>query len=485
MAEICVVYLSEDGPIVERLVALLRKHWDVWWARDITHGDWEDAVRSEIPKASAIVPVLSQHATGGRMTILKDEMRFAKEKKKPILPFLIGPAKMPFGFGDLNHTKAYDWIGEEEHQGYQQLKSKIASTIGSIGRGPDTLKRLQELTVRKKTLRLPAFAFALSSHETQVTPKEGTTLLRLLGPDATLISAYDAWKYFRRRDRSFHLNIKSLLKSDSVLFLDSGNYEAYRRDDHYSAKKNPNGWNKNRFIKMAARLSPDLAFSFDTMNPKGEPDRIAGRIVANFRNDDRALQKRDFPLCPIIHLPSSEYMGTLAECAARIVSFVATELDPFMLAIPERELGDGLVERTRTVRHMRKALNALGKYYPLHLLGTGNPISMIALAAAGADAFDGLEWCRTVANYSSGHLFHFQQFECFSQVYLNRVRDHKIRIIIEDPEATYAMRTLSYNVDFFEDWTRTMQNMIHSGQVETLLRSVPNIGPTLFKEISI
>ena len=29
-----------------------------------------------------------------------------------------------------------------------------------------------------------------------------------------------------------------------------------------------------------------------------------------------------------------------------------------------------------------------------------------------------------------------------------------------------------------------MQNMIHSGQVETLLNSVPNIGPTIFKEVA-
>jgi len=227
-----------------------------------------------------------------------------------------------------------------------------------------------------------------------------------------------------------------------------------------------------------------LAFSFDTINPRGEPDRIAARIAANVRADDRALRGRDFSLCPIIHLPSKPE-ETLASCAARIVSGVAGELDPLMLAIPERELGDGLREKARTVRDIRKALNALGKYYPLHLLGTGNPISMIALAAAGADSFDGLEWCRTVADYPTGFLFHFQQLECFSQTSLHRVQDQKIRLLIESPDATYTMRALSYNVDFFKDWTRTMQNMIHSGQVETLLKMVPSIGPALFKDLSI
>jgi queuine/archaeosine tRNA-ribosyltransferase len=142
------------------------------------------------------------------------------------------------------------------------------------------------------------------------------------------------------------------------------------------------------------------------------------------------------------------------------------------------------LERAKTVRDIRKALNALGKYYPLHLLGTGNPLSMIALATAGADSFDGLEWCRTVADYEKGFLFHFQQFDFFSQTLLHQIQDSRIRHLIENQEATYSAKTLGFNVDFFKDWMRTMQNMIHSGQTETLLRMVPNIGPQIFKELS-
>src|SRR3954462_3742016 len=109
MAEICVIYLSEDEAIVKRLVVLLRKHWSVWWARDIAHGDWEEAIRAEIPKSLAIVPVLSGHVKDGRKRILKDEMELAETGKKPIFPFLIGPAQVPLGFGGLHHTKAHDW----------------------------------------------------------------------------------------------------------------------------------------------------------------------------------------------------------------------------------------------------------------------------------------------------------------------------------------------------------------------------------------
>jgi queuine/archaeosine tRNA-ribosyltransferase len=478
VADICIVYLSEDEAIVARLVRLLKKRWDVWWAQDIAHGDWEEAVRSEIPKALALVPILSKHANSKRMAILKDEMRFAQQQNKPIFPFLIGPADIPFGFGDLNHTKAHGWNGAEWHPGYKQLQTKLTAIIGSGHKDAGKLARMREVTFREKTLRLPTFAFSLSSHETQVTPREGATLLGQLGPDAVMISAYDVY-----RDRSLHSAIKLLHDTESVLLLDSGNYEAYRKDNRYSPKGKPFGWRKQHFWYTAAEVSPDLAFCFDTITHKGRSDQIAKRIITDFHADDRALQKRSFPLCPIIHCPS-ESNEQISTFAARIVSKVAAELDPIMLAIPERELGDGIRERVSTVRDIRNALNALGKYYPLHILGTGNPLSIVALAAAGADVFDGLEWCRTVAEYTTGRLFHFQHFDCFNEACLNQVQDQRIRLIIQNPNTSYAMKTLSYNVDFFKDTTRTMQNMIHSGQAETLLRNVPNIGSTLFKDIN-
>lgn len=482
MSEICVICLSEDESIVSALVSLLRKHWDVWWAHDIAHGDWEVAVRKRIPKSSAVVSVLSEHAGPDRIAIIRDEMHLAKKYQKPIFPFLIGKAEVPLGFGGLSSTRAHGWTGEEAHVGYQQLKGKLAKTIGKGRQASFGGERAQELQIGGKTLKLPAFAFSLSSHETQVTPKEGASLLGFLEPDATLISAYDAWKYYSS-DRGFNSSVKQIRESKDVLFLDSGNYEAYRKNDRYLPKNNPTGWHKGYFREAALSLSPDLAFSFDTINPKGKPDKIVSQVVANFESDDRALRRRDFTLCPIIHLPK-EFMGTRARCAARIISEVARALDPLMLAMPERELGDGLLERAKTVRDIRKALNGLSRYYPLHLLGTGNPLSMIALAAAGADSFDGLEWCRTVADPETGFLFHFQQFDCFSPTRLHQIQDLRIRSLLENPMAPYSARVLGSNIEFFKDWTRTMQGMIHAGQTEVLLKMVPKIGSQIFKELS-
>lgn len=479
--EICVLYVSEDEQVVERLVALLSKRWRTWWAREIAHGDWETIVREAILRSTAVVPVFSAHATGDRTRIIKDEMRFAQQNDKPILPFFIGTTNAPLGFGGLDRTSAHGWIGEEGHAGYRELTAKLAATIGNGRRDDGSLVRPPTLSIRGKTLALPAFVFSLSSHETQVTPKEGLELLKFLEPEATLFSAYDAWKYYNR-DTGFRTSIKEFSESQSVLFLDSGNYEAYRRDDHYTRKNNPTGWRKQDYWKVATRHSIDLALAFDSIAPRGDADRIIDRVCKEFRADERQLRERDFSICPIVHLPEKAN-DEAASWASRIVAGVAAALDPLLIAIPERELGDGLLARVTTVRAIRKSLDQLDRYYPLHLLGTGNPLSMGALAAAGADLFDGLEWCRTVADYDRGYLFHFQQFDCFKEARLHRIHDERIRSIVTDSEASYPEKALSYNVDFFKDATRTMQTLIHTDQLGILLNMVPNIGPDLLKAI--
>lgn len=478
MADICVIYASEDEPIVQKLILLLRNNWDVWWARDISNGNWEDKILSEISKASAVIPVFSHHIQN--KDIFKDELRYSQKKERLIFPFFINEVEPPLGFGSLNRTDAFGWDGDENHKGFIVLKQKISSVLKETRFSNKKLKRLSTLKLRNKTLNLPCFVFSLSSHETQVHPKDGVKLLQLLEPVAGLISAYDVWKC-NDSNPEFLNSIYKLKQSSCALFLDSGNYEAYRKKDLYSSE-NIYGWKSDYFRQVASEISPDIAFAFDETDPKGDIDEIAARVINNYRDDIKAIYPLDFPLCPIIHLPEKR-KEEVAEYASNLATKITSVLDPIMVAIPERELGNGLVERFKTVCVIRNALNSLGKYYPIHLLGTGNPISMVAFAAAGADSFDGLEWCRTVADYDNGNLFHFQHFDCFNERYISRLRSQELRKIIEDENVSYTARVLSYNFDFFNSWIRTMQSMIYSDQVEYLLKNVPNIGDKLYEEL--
>jgi len=104
------------------------------------------------------------------------------------------------------------------------------------------------------------------------------------------------------------------------------------------------------------------------------------------------------------------------------LNFASRKVSPF-IAVPERELGEGICKKADTVIKIREKLNTIGRYQPIHILGTGNPLSILILAAAGADLFDGLEWCRTVADRDTGFLFHHQQFEFFLKHNQEKWRD--------------------------------------------------------------
>src|SRR5262245_217862 len=121
MADIAVVYLSEDEETVEKLIEILRTRWSTWWAKEIAAGDWEEIVRSEIDSAAAVVPVLSKHTMGRNAASLKDEIAYAQSKDKTIFPFLIGDTSIAFGLGRLSHTKAPNWKGDPSARGCLEL----------------------------------------------------------------------------------------------------------------------------------------------------------------------------------------------------------------------------------------------------------------------------------------------------------------------------------------------------------------------------
>ncbi len=405
------------------------------------------------------------------MSILNDEMRLAQRLEKPILPFLLSATEMPFGFGSLVRTEAFSWDGSETHGGVQELVSRLASVLGPLG-PLAPLVRPRELNLGSASLPLPNFAFSLSSFETRIRPEDGIKLFNNLRPGAVLVSAYDVHQLTSVASRrGFVRDIREFAGSGPVVILDSGNYEASHRSDRFS-KRNQSGWRPELFHEVALDVLPDVAFHFDRVDPVGTAAQVGAQIIREFVRDWRTLGDTGIVLCPIIHLPkaSSTPPGTLA---SEIAYEVAKEVRPTIIAVPERELGDGLQQRALAIKEMRIALNRTGEYVPLHVLGTGNPWSMAAFGAAGADLFDGLEWCRTVADYQNGALHHFHHLDLVIDESVGRMQDPNAKALLLHSGMPYAIRTLAHNVDFFEDWMRTMRNLLHAGQDEFALRAVP------------
>ncbi len=300
--DICIIYGSGDETIVKKLVSLLRKHWDVWWAGDIKHGDWEHAIKEKISVSKAIIPVISPNSVS--KDIFKDELNYAKKISGIIFPFVIEQADLPFGFGGLNRTDALGWSGQINHSGYQNLLEKLKDVLEYTNKSDASLGRKSEITFGAKTLQLPSFAFSLSSYETQISPKDGLEILNYLCPSVGLLSAYDVWE--KRKDKSFMKSLRTLRESECVVYLDSGNYEASRKNDSMSPTSNPNGWSNKKFQEVVKMTNPDLVFSFDNPNPnpKYSVEKLASVIIKRYHQECKYFANSNSKICPIIHSPS-------------------------------------------------------------------------------------------------------------------------------------------------------------------------------------
>lgn len=470
-----VIFASEDVELARATVSALKgPSLNVWWSEDINQGKWPDHVRTQIQNCDAVVPIVTRHTS--IKPIFSDEWRYAESCNRPIFPLAIDPVGTPLGMGGWVRIDAAGWNGEADHPALIQLKEKLAKHFREVN---GSVVRHNSIPIGGKSLQLPAFVYSLSSFETQLDPVNGLELLTALEPGACLVSAYDVSTYLHGRTASFRRSIDALHKSRTVVFLDSGNYEATRRGDHRS-RNNADGWRRELFWEVANSVPADIVFAYDDPEPKGTIDKVIDRILDSYLRDWRKTGLDTDTLCPIVHLPIE--VNDVTKSAPKIVAAVAKESRPSLIAIPERELGDGLLTRMRAVKAIRHALNDLGYYQPLHILGTGNPITIAALSICGADTFDGLEWCRTAANFETNNLCHFQQFDLLKASFGGRIKNEAARSITELEDAPFTLRACSYNYDYFSYWIEYVQHWIHSPNPEGLFQSIPYLGAQMTKE---
>ena len=304
------------------------------------------------------------------------------------------------------------------------------------------MNRDMELYIAGTALQLPCFFPSVSSVRTNLNPVDYVELLDLSGHPHFLVSAYDL---FHCPDDEYQRMDTALSQSKargSAILMDSGNYESFWKDDKT--------WLQDTFHKIAENWDYHLCFCYDNQDPPSDSKSSAEDVVT------RVLQDQDHALgtvIPIIHGSAS----SLPEAA----QMVAERLHPILLAVPERKLGEGIIERTQTVRKIREALNSLGIYYPLHLLGTGNPLSIITYAFAGADSFDGLEWCQTTVDHETGRLLHFQQWDLIR--YQTKWG--------EPSPLPYIQSVLMHNLDFYQNFMVRLREAIRSEDTESFLRN--------------
>jgi len=314
-----------------------------------------------------------------------------------------------------------------------------------------TARRLLELNIGGRTLPLPVYFPSVSSVKTALQPQDYFQVLAsLVGLNGQfLVSAFDLAGLSQPADAS--KSLQASRDAGAVTLMDSGNYESFWKDAQQK-------WLQPAFHRMLDAFPCDLAFGFDEQQPPADPAEHVALLVALWREDQAAAGA--CRVMPIIHAAPNSLPGL---CTA-----VAAQTGVSMLAVPERRLGDGVIDRARAVLVIRKELDKLDRYVGLHLLGTGNPISIALYSAMGADSFDGLEWCQTVVDHETALLYHLSQADFFVG-----------QTAWSEAGLSFHARTLAHNLEFYASWMQRLRVAIAKGTAVEFCRL--NFPPRVFR----
>lgn len=302
--------------------------------------------------------------------------------------------------------------------------------------------RPPELIVGGKALSLPVYFPSISTVKTALQPQDYMQVLAsLMGVNNQfLVSAFDLAELAQPEDAEKLL--QSFCVAGGVTLMDSGNYESFWKNARDT-------WKQDSFHKMLTKFPCDLAFGFDEQQPPDDVDEHLALLVSRWREDQAAAGSCQ--IVPIIHANAKDLP---ALCNA-----FAEQTGVSMLAVAERRLGDGVIDRARSVQAIRNELNKLDRYVVVHLLGTGNPISIALYSAMGADSFDGLEWCQTVVDHDTGLLYHLSQADFFAK-----------QTAWSEGGFSFSARTLAHNLEFYVSWMKRLQIAISNGTIVDFCR---------------
>lgn len=460
MADVCIIYSSTDRDKAKQLFEILSESWDVWWDDTVT-GKFNIEIEKELQKAKCVVPIWSLAARCSDNVI--NELEISKENDITLVPAKIEDCKAPYGYTVWSKVDMRSWNGEADHQGLKQLQRKLATIVSP--RSPP--KRTAEIANRR--IKLPSLFHSTSSYETRLEPLEAVKVLSVFGIGAVdstklrrdptiLVSAYDlVEQHYPSSQKLKELKqlrnaLARFRKKGGFVMVDSGNYEATRLENKT--------WSRDNLKQALTQTPHDWALSFDYPPPSTKPssrDRKPYTSVSAILRGIRQDQKlTNAPIIPIVHAPQRLKGGYDLERLPTIIREISESLHPPLIAVPERELGPGLIEGARTVRKIREELAKLPFYQPIHLLGTGNPWSIVVYTAAGADSFDGLEWCRYAVDTEKGTLHHTQHFDFLE--FQARLADSSVtQAALDDAEIGISGKVSLHNLDYYANFSAKLQ----------------------------
>jgi len=298
------------------------------------------------------------------------------------------------------------------------------------------------IEISGKTFKTPFFIPAISSIKTDWDIIKYINLLKKIGYPGVLVSAYDIYKLENKEKNGLIESLSDCSNKGILIFLDNGNYEAYWYRDKT--------WTLSKLKSILDVIYPDFCFSFDVFWDKNENIKKHIDETIKLIAKTASIQKTGTTIV-LIH--------SKQELFPKIIRRIVDYINPEIIAIPERELGSSIFERSQTIKRIRDELDKTKKPIPLHILGTGDPISILIYTLCGADMYDAVVWYTNCIDPETGHLYHFSQRDLINC----QCQACKISGL------SYEYQTIAHNLVFYLDFLEKIRDSIKKEKIEDIL----------------
>jgi len=319
------------------------------------------------------------------------------------------------------------------------------------------LSRVTEVSINRKMLVTPTYFPAVSSYGVKYSFHALVSLLIAYSYPRLLLSTYDLHFLKDEEKKRLLQDISEYWKKGCFVFLDSGVYES-------SWKVNLD-WTYDLYKASISQVDFDFYSNFDVLPyPKNKSEKFVDKTFQSILASYSLSNGLGF--VPILHGLNPDQ---LVSVVAKFVKIHPHLCD--IIAVAERDCGKGLVEKARTVIKIRRLLNDSNRRRILHILGCGNPISLILFSYYGADMFDSLDWIKCVIDrdrLAINDFSHLDLIDCDCSICSGVKRD-------------YTEKALLHNLLFYQDYMLQIQVLIRRNEIFEFI--VEHIGKDLLKRI--
>jgi len=306
--------------------------------------------------------------------------------------------------------------------------------------------RVTEVTVKGKKLVTPTFFPAVSSYGIKYSFEALVRLLTVYSYPRLLVSAYDFYLLNDKKKKELSQEMSEYSQKGCFVFLDSGIYE--------SSWKADSRWIYDRYKASISQVSFDFYSSFDVLPPRTKSS-LEEFFEATFESILVSSNlSKGYGFIPILHGANPEQLVSLV---AKFVDVSPNLCD--MIAVAERDCGNNIVEKARTILKLRSILNGSNCPRLLHILGCGNPKSLVLFSYCGADMFDSLDWIKYVVDrvrLTINDFSHLELINCSCPICSRKKGD-------------YIESALLHNLLFYQDYMQQIQFLIREKKISEFI----------------